>query len=407
MPIFEYRGMNQSGKNLRGTIDAENLRMARSRLKKDGIFVVDLKDKGKEKLKNKKKSGTGKKISIDELSMATRQLATLIKAKIPLVESLAAVSDQVENETLKEAVADIKNMVNEGAPFYKSLAKYPKLFDHIYVTMCEAGEATGNLDTILIRLAEFKEAQNELNSKVKSAILYPLIMFIFTLAMLAVIFIFVIPKLTSIFESAEMQLPWYTLTVIAFSNILVNYWWLILLIMALAYMSFNSWKNSENGAKSYDALLLKLPVIGKLVRLVAVSRFTRTLATLLQGGVPMLSAMDIVSNVVGNHVLAVAIIQARDNISEGESIAGPLKKSEQFPPIVTHMINIGEKTGELENMLTQVSDSYDFQVKTQIQGLTALLEPVMIIMMGLVIGVIVFSIMLPMFEMSDISGGGG
>ncbi len=407
MPIFEYRGMNQSGKNLRGTIDAENLRMARARLKKDGIFVVDLKDKGKEKLKNKKKSGTGKKISIDELSMATRQLATLIKAKIPLVESLAAVSDQVENETLKEAVADIKNMVNEGAPFYKSLAKYPKLFDHIYVTMCEAGEATGNLDTILIRLAEFKEAQNELNSKVKSAILYPLIMFIFTLAMLAVIFIFVIPKLTSIFESAEMQLPWYTLTVIAFSNILVNYWWLILLIMGLGYWSFNSWKNSENGAKSYDALLLKLPVIGKLVRLVAVSRFTRTLATLLQGGVPMLSAMDIVSNVVGNHVLAVAIIQARDNISEGESIAGPLKKSEQFPPIVTHMINIGEKTGELENMLTQVSDSYDFQVKTQIQGLTALLEPVMIIMMGLVIGVIVFSIMLPMFEMSDISGGGG
>lgn len=407
MPIFEYRGMNQSGKNLRGTIDAENLRMARARLKKDGIFVVDLKDKGKEKLKNKKKSGTGKKISIDELSMATRQLATLIKAKIPLVESLAAVSDQVENETLKEAVADIKNMVNEGAPFYKSLAKYPKLFDHIYVTMCEAGEATGNLDTILIRLAEFKEAQNELNSKVKSAILYPLIMFIFTLAMLAVIFIFVIPKLTSIFESAEMQLPWYTLTVIAFSNILVNYWWLILLIMGLGYWSFNSWKNSENGAKSYDALLLKLPVIGKLVRLVAVSRFTRTLATLLQGGVPMLSAMDIVSNVVGNHVLAVAIIQARDNISEGESIAGPLKKSQQFPPIVTHMINIGEKTGELENMLTQVSDSYDFQVKTQIQGLTALLEPVMIIMMGLVIGVIVFSIMLPMFEMSDISGGGG
>ncbi len=406
MPIFEYRGLNQAGKNLRGTIDAENLRTARSKLKKDGIFVVDLKDKGKEQLKNKKKSGSGKKISIDELSMMTRQLATLIKAKIPLVESLAAVSDQVENETLKEATADIKNMVNEGAPFYKSLAKYPKLFDHIYVTMCEAGEATGNLDVILVRLAEFKEAQNELNSKVKSAILYPLIMFIFTLAMLAVIFIFVIPKLTSIFESAEMELPWYTLVVINFSSILVNYWHVILVIMFGAYFSFQTWKVSTEGSKTYDAILLKIPVIGKLVRLVAVSRFTRTLATLLQGGVPMLSAMDIVSNVVGNHVLAVAIIQARDNISEGESIAGPLKKSQQFPPIVTHMINIGEKTGELENMLTQVSDSYDFQVKTQIQGLTALLEPVMIIMMGLVIGVIVFSIMLPMFDMANLGGNG-
>ena len=406
MPIFEYRGMNQGGKNLKGTIDAENLRTARAKLKKDGIFVVDLKDKGKEQLKNKKKSGTGKKISIDELSMMTRQLSTLIKAKIPLVESLAAVSDQVENETLKEATADIKNMVNEGAPFYKSLSKYPKLFDHIYVTMCEAGEATGNLDVILVRLAEFKEAQNELNSKIKSAILYPVIMFIFTLAMLAVIFIFVIPKLTSIFESAEMELPWYTLAVIGFSSILVNYWHVILVIIFGCYFSFQTWKVSENGSKTYDAILLKIPVIGKLVRLVAVSRFTRTLATLLQGGVPMLSAMDIVSNVVGNHVLAVAIIQARDNISEGESIAGPLKRSEQFPPIVTHMINIGEKTGELENMLTQVSDSYDFQVKTQVQGLTSLLEPVMIIMMGLVIGVIVFSIMLPMFDMANLGGQG-
>ncbi len=404
MPIFEYRGLNQSGKNMRGTIDAENLRSARAKLKKDGVFVVDLKDKGKEQAKNKKKSGSGKKISIDELSMMTRQLATLIKAKIPLVESLAAVSDQVENETLKEATADIKNMVNEGSTFYKALSKYPKLFDHIYITMCEAGEATGNLDVILVRLAEFKEAQNELSSKVKSAILYPAIMFIFTLAMLAVIFIFVIPKLTSIFESADMELPWYTLAVINFSGILVNYWFVILGVMIGGYVSFQSWKVSENGSKTYDALLLKIPVIGKMVRLVAVSRFTRTLATLLQGGVPMLSAMDIVSNVVGNHVLAEAIIQARDNISEGESIAGPLKRSEQFPPIVTHMINIGEKTGELENMLTQVSDSYDFQVKTQLSGLTALLEPVMIIMMGLVIGVIVFSIMLPMFDMANVGG---
>ena len=240
MPIFEYRGLNQAGKNLRGTIDAENLRTARAKLKKDGIFVVDLKDKGKEQLKNKKKSGSGKKISIDELSMMTRQLATLIKAKIPLVEALAAVSDQVENETLKEATADIKNLVNEGATFYKSLSKYPKLFDHIYVTMCEAGEATGNLDVILVRLAEFKEAQNELNSKVKSAILYPAIMFIFTLAMLAVIFIFVIPKLTSIFESAEMELPWYTLVVINFSGILVNYWHVILVLMFGAYFSFQT-----------------------------------------------------------------------------------------------------------------------------------------------------------------------
>jgi general secretion pathway protein F len=167
---------------------------------------------------------------------------------------------------------------------------------------------------------------------------------------------------------------------------------------------FRNWKNSESGSKQWDSIVLKLPVVGKLARIIAVSRFTRTLATLLTGGVPMLQAMDIVKNVVGNSVLANAIEDARNNISEGESVAGPLKKSEQFPPIVIHMISIGEKTGELENMLTQVSDSYDFQVKTEIQGLTSLLEPVMIIMMGLVIGIIVFSIMIPMFEMANISG---
>lgn len=405
MPIFEYKGHSKTGKNVRGTVDADNLRAARTKLKKDGVFVVELKDKGKALSKTKKKSGSSKSVGIEDLSMMTRQLATLIKAKIPLVEALAAVSDQVENVTLKEAMADIKNMVNEGSPFFKSLNKYPSLFDHIYITMCEAGEATGNLDVILIRLAEFKEAQNELNSKIKSAVLYPIIMFIFTLGMLAIIFVFVIPKLTSIFENADMELPWYTQAVIGFSGILVNYWYVIGAAIFGGFIIFRSWKNSTDGKKQYDAVLLKIPVIGKLARLVAVSRFTRTLATLLQGGVPMLAAMDIVANVVGNHVLAVAILQARDNISEGESIAGPLKKSEQFPPIVTHMINIGEKTGELENMLTQISDSYDFQVKTQVQGLTSLLEPIMIIMMGLVIGVIVFSIMLPMFEMANIGNG--
>ncbi|RYZ68695.1 MAG: type II secretion system protein GspF, partial [Proteobacteria bacterium] len=263
-------------------------------------------------------------------------------------------------------------------------------------------EASGTLDVILVRLAEFTEAENELNSKVKSAMLYPLIMMSFVSIMLGVMFVFVIPKMQAIFESAEMKLPWYTEVVIGISGFMVNYWFIVIGGAIITYLIFRNWKNSESGSLTYDRLLLKAPIVGKIVRLVAVSRFTRTLATLLQGGVPMLNAMDIVRNVVGNQVLAKAIDDARNNISEGESIAAPLRRSEQFPPIVTHMVAIGEKTGDLENMLTQVSDSYDFQVKTQISGLTALLEPVMIIMMGLVIGIIVFSIMIPMFEMSNL-----
>lgn len=402
MPLFEYKGITPGGKTVRATIDADNARNARAKLKKEGIYVVELRDKAKAKQAAKKKVAASGRVSVQDRASMTRQLATLLRANIPLVESLAAVADQVENQTLKEAIADIKNMVNEGVAFHKGLQKYPKIFNKVYVTMCEAGEASGTLDMILLRLAEFTEAENELNAKVKSAMLYPIIMVIFVNIMLAVMFIFVIPKMQAVFESAELELPWYTQLVIGISGFMVNYWWAILIGLAGSVLLFRNWKNSESGSKTWDKIVLKSPIVGKLARMIAVSRFTRTLATLLNGGVPMLQAMDIVKNVVGNSVLAAAIEEARNNISEGESIAGPLKKSGEFPPIVTHMINIGEKTGELENMLTQVSDSYDFQVKTQISGLTALLEPVMIIMMGGVIGVIVFSIMVPMFEMANL-----
>lgn len=404
MPIFEYKGILQSGKNVRSTVEADNIRNARAKLKKDGVFVVELRDKAKAKANSKRKQSSSGGVSVQERASMTRQLATLLKANIPLVEALTATADQVEHPTLKEAISDIRTLVNEGTAFYKGLQKYPKIFNNIYVTMCEAGEASGTLDVILLRLAEFTEAENELNAKVRSAMLYPIIMIVFVTIMLGVMFVFVIPKMQTIFENAELKLPWYTEVVIGASSIIVNYWYVVLLVGFGTVFLFRNWKNSDSGSKTWDRMLLKFPIVGKLARMIAVSRFTRTLATLLTGGVPMLQAMDIVKNVVGNSVLAAAIEDARNNISEGESVAVPLKKSQQFPPIVTHMITIGEKTGELESMLTQVADSYDFQVKTQISGLTALLEPVMIIMMGVVIGIIVFSIMIPMFQMANLGG---
>ncbi len=404
MPVYEYKGLNKRGKNVRSTIDAENMRIARTRLKKEGVYVVDIKDKSKNKRKSKSKTSSTKSVGVKDLSLMTRQLATLLRANIPLVESVGACADQMENPVLKDCLYDCKNMINEGSPFYKALGKYPKIFDTIFVSMCEAGEMSGTLDVILIRLAEFKEAQNELNSKVTSALAYPVIMVIFMLGILAVMFLFVVPKMTSIFEDAGMELPWYTQLVIDFSGILVNYWMVIILGLVSFTILFRNWKNSKNGRKKWDYILLKLPLVGKLARMIAVSRFTRTLSTLLTGGVPMLNAMDIVKNVVNNHQISVAIEDARDNISEGENIAGPLKRSGQFPPIVIHMVNIGEKTGELENMLEQVSDSYDFQVKNAVSGLTSILEPLLIIVMGGVIAVIVFSMLVPMFEMANFGG---
>lgn len=408
MPIFEYRGMNQEGRTVRGTVDSENLRTAKLRLKKDGVFVTDLKDKSKslaKRTKAGKKAGSQKGVSVSELSMMTRQLATLLRAQIPLVDALNAVSEQIENPFLSEAVADIKNAVNEGGSFHKALGKYPKVFDKIYVSMCEAGEMSGTLDVILIRLAEFKEAQTALGAKVKSALMYPVMMMAFTMIMLAVLFGWVIPKIVAVFESSpDLQLPWITVVIIGLSNIMVNYWFVILIFITLSALLFHNWKKTPAGRAKWDAIFLQLPLVGKLSRVIAVSRFTRTLSTLLNGGVPMLTAMSIVRNVVDNEVIARAIDVGRDNISEGESIAGPLKKSGQFPPIVIHMINIGEKTGDLENMLLQVSEAYDFQVKNAVDGLTSLMEPLMIIIMGCVIGVIVFAIMIPMFELSNLGG---
>lgn len=405
MPIFEYKGLSRDGKNVKGVIDAENLRAARAKLKKDNIYVVDIRDKKKNDPKKKSGPRSTKAVGVKELALMTRQLATLIKANIPLVDALTAVSEQVENPVLSEAIADCKNMVNEGSPFAKSLQKYPNIFTNIYISMVEAGEMSGSLDVILMRLAEFTEAQADLRAKVSSAMTYPVIMMAVTMGLLGFLFVFLIPKMVTVFESApNLKLPWYTTTLIDASQFVVNYWYLIVGSVVILFLLFKNWKNTPAGRNQWDAISLKLPIIGPTVRMVAVSRFTRTLATLLNGGVPMLAAMDIVRNVVNNHVLAAAIDEARSNISEGESIAGPLKKSGQFPPIVIHMVNIGEKTGELENMLSQVSDAYDFQVKTKLEGLTSLMGPVVIVMMGFAIGMIVVAVMVPMFEMANIAG---
>lgn len=405
MPIFEYKGLTKQGKNVKGIIDADSVRTARLKLKKDNIYVIDLKDRKKgPSATGKKKAAAKGKVGVKDLSLMTRQLATLIKANIPLVDALTAVSEQVEHPVLSEALADCKNMVNEGSSFHKALLKYPNIFNNIYVSMVEAGEMSGTLDVILLRLAEFTEASNELRTKVKGAMTYPVVMLGVTFALLGFLFVFVMPKMVTVFESfPNLKLPWYTTAVIDLSGIVMNYWWVILLFVGISYFLFINWKKTPNGRTRWDAISLRLPLFGEVNRMVAVARFTRTLATLLNGGVPMLTALQIVRNVVDNDVLAKAVDEARSNISEGESIAGPLKKSGQFPPIVIHMVNIGEKTGELEHMLIQVADAYDFQVKTKIDALTGLMGPVVLVIMGGVIGMIVFSVMVPMFEMTNIA----
>jgi general secretion pathway protein F len=408
MPIFEYQGLSKTGQNVKGIIDSENQKTAKIKLKKDGIYVTQIRDKKKQtQNKNGKTSKKPKEqsVPIADLALMTRQLATLIKANIPLVDALGAISEQVDNPALAEAMADIKNMVNEGSPLFKALNRYPKMFDNIYVSMCEAGEMSGSLDVILLRLSEFTESQNTLKSKVKGALTYPVVMLVVTFALLAFLFVFVVPKIVVVFDSSpELQLPFITEIVINTSNILINYWYVFIIFIVLTITLFKQWKATPTGRRKWHAFQLKAPLFGEMNRMVAVSRFTRTLSTLLVGGVPMLTAMQIVRNVVDNDVIADAIDEARSNISEGESVAIPLKRSNQFPPIVTHMISIGEKTGELETMLLHVSDAFEFQVKNKIETLTGLMGPIVLVFMGLAIGIIVFAVMLPMFELTNLGG---
>jgi general secretion pathway protein F len=271
--------------------------------------------------------------------------------------------------------------------------------------MCEAGEMSGTLDMILIRLAEFTEASNELQTKVKGALIYPVLMLVVTLGLLVFIFTYIIPKIVTVFDAfPDLTLPWITRVIISTSELLLSEWYLFVGGILGFFFLFRSWKNTPQGKTKWDQIQLQLPIFGEMNRMVAISRFTRTLATLLTGGVPMLNALQIVKNVVDNNVIAKAIEEARSNISEGESIAGPLKKSNQFPPIVIHMVSVGEKTGELENMLIQVSNAFEFQLKAKIDSMTSLMGPIVLILMGLAIAVIVFAIMLPMFELQNLGG---
>ena len=398
MPVFEYKGMNQTGQNVNGSISADNRQKAALLLKKDNIFIFDLKDKQKKSQKKSFSLFTRKRVDIKTLCTMTRLLATLLKSNVSLVDSLSTLSKQLTHPVLGPALVQIKNQVNEGQPFYKTLKAYPKIFDNTYISMCEAGENSGTLDLVLLKLAEFTESQAELNNKIRSTLAYPALITVFTFVIVLFLFIYIIPKITALFEDEEL-LPWYTMMVMSFSHFIVNSWPIIIGAVLLTAFFVKKWAGTLKGQERLDTLYLQLPVLGRLIRSSAISRFSRTLATLLKGGVPMLASLDIVQNTAKNHVLKTAIKKARDNIREGESIAQPLEKSRQFPPMTIQMIKVGEKTGELENMLLKISEAYDFQVKTEINTLTSLLGPAMIMIMGGVVAFIIFSVMAPILNM--------
>ncbi|MCP4502039.1 MAG: type II secretion system inner membrane protein GspF [Deltaproteobacteria bacterium] len=415
MPVFEYKGFNKKGKNVKGLKDADTEKAARAALRKDGIMVTDVKASGSKGKKNKSKDGkeerTGfnteidfsrfQRISVDDIALATRQLATLLQAGVPMVESLTALIDQVENPALKRIYAEVKQDVNEGIGLHIALAKH-KDFDHIYVNMVRAAEASGTLDMVLEKLAEFKEGQAALKSQIVGALTYPIIMIIVGAGIMGVLFTVVVPRITRIFEHANAQLPWMTRVLIFMSETTRDYWWAMILVAVGTVFAIRRWVGTKKGRKKWDKWQLKLPVFGMLFRMVAVARFARTMGTLLKSGVGLLACLDIVENVVSNATIGKAIAETREAVREGEGIAPPLKRSGQFPPMVTHMVAIGEKTGQLEKMLERIAIAYEQRVDVRLKAMTSLLEPIMILGMGGSVGFIVFSILKPILEMNTL-----
>lgn len=405
-PIFDFKAFGADGRAQKGLVEAENAKAARLKLKKQGLMVTEIREKTAAKPGASRGASLpffGGRVSVRDVAMLTRQLASLIKANIPIVESLTALVEQTENEKLKVILAQVRQDVNEGSSLAKACAAHPKAFDTIFINMIEAGESSGTLGLVLLRLADLKEAQMRLRSKVVSGMTYPALMMAVGAFLMLAIFTFVIPKLAKVFESMNKPMPAQTKALIFISNTLVDYWFVFLGAFLIAIWLFRRYISSEAGRPKWDAFKLRVPVVGPLIRMIAITRFANTMATLLGSGVPILTSMAIARNLVDNIPIASAISTARENITEGQSIAEPLRRSGEFPPLMIHMIAIGEKTGELPAMLRNVSDTYEEQVSSRIDQMTALLEPVMIIGMGGVVGFIVLSVMMPLMEISNIS----
>jgi general secretion pathway protein F len=405
MAVFEFRGVvAATGKPVRGVRDAENAKVLRTALRRDGIMLTLAHEEAAGKAKKSREIDLFKvfrRISANDVGVLTRQLATLVRAGIPLVDSIAALVDQVEKEELKRVLTVVREKLNEGTSFAKALEQHPRAFPPIFVNMVAAGEASGTLEQVLERLADFMESQARLRSKVSAALAYPVLMMIIGSVLITVLMVAVVPKVTAIFESLDRALPWYTQILIGTSNFLAGYWWLAGSMVGGGIWWFRRWKKTPAGRMKWDTICLKSPIFGRLLQMLAVARFSKTLATLLAAGVPLLKAMDIVKNVLDNALLEKVVQDATGSIREGESIAEPLKRSGQFPPIVTHMIAVGEKSGQLEQMLESVAEAYDAQVETTVQALTSLLEPLMIVVMGGAVGFIAFSIMMPLIQMNE------
>lgn len=396
MPMFEYTAKNAtSGQILKGTLDVPTKDEVIAFIRKNRMILVS----AREAPSQVRMPSFKKRVSTRDVVIFTRQFATMINAGLPLVQSLSILAQQTENKTLKEVTKQVVYDVEAGNTLADALAKHPRSFPELYVNMVAAGEAGGILDTILLRLATFLEKNDALVRKVKGALVYPVVIISVAVIAVAVLLIFVIPTFASMFASVNMTLPLPTRVVMGASNILLRYWYVMIGVAVVGLFALRSYYATPNGKKTIDGALLRSPVLGDLLRKTAVSRFTRTLGTLISSGVSILDGLEITAKTAGNRVIHDAIMQSRQSIAGGETIAGPLQTSGVFPPMVISMISVGEQTGGLDEMLAKIADFYDAEVDVAVSALLSLMEPVMIVVLGVIVGGMVVAMYLPIFDM--------
>ncbi len=401
MPTFAYAARSRDGKVQRGTMSAENRQALTQMLQSRGLTAdpKSIRERGKAKTANL----SLRKVKAVELLLFTRQMATMINAGLPLLQSLDILAEQSDDVIFSKIVQAIAADVEGGETFSDALRKYPRVFPDLFISMVRAGEAGGDLDGVLLQLADYLEATAELKRRVKSAMTYPVVAFSLIMLMAAGLIMFVVPQFAQIFEELGGELPGPTKLLITTSELLRSAWAFAFLgVIVGLVVAVRMYGKTPSGAYNLDLIKLHLPVFGKLSRKVCVSRFTRTLSTLTKSGVPILQAMEIVERTAGSEVFAKAIRESADSVRNGETLADPLARSEQFPPMVTRMISVGEKTGALEIMLEKIADFYDSEVKATVDSLTSLIEPILIMLMGLIVGGIVIALFMPILQISSL-----
>ena len=394
MPSFEWRGRTRAGQTRQGVLVADNRSAAEAMLRRDQIQVQNLREKREIRLMPR----LPQRVSSKRLAIFTRQFSVMLDAGLPLVQCIEILGSQEENRLFRGIIQQVQRDVEQGSSLAEAMRRHPKAFDDLFVNMVAAGEAGGILDIILQRLATFLEKITKLKSQVKSALIYPASVIAIAIGVVWIIMQFVIPTFAQLFAGLGGEMPWVTRMVVGVSNFLGRWWWLVAAALVAGFGFLRYWHKTERGKRVIDGFLLKIPIIGMLLRKIAVARFCRTLSTLTSSGVPILDGLQITARTAGNAIIEDAIMAVRKSVEEGKSVSEPLAETKVFPPMVVQMINVGEQTGALDQMLSKIADFYEEEVDTAVAGLMKLIEPLLIAFLGVVIGVIVAAMYLPLYS---------